>query len=70
VRLAEFIDAPDGVPDRPKQVWIGLFCRPLGWREQDPESLFGQREENVVIAGEVAIDGRGAVLDSLGNLAN
>ena len=37
---------------------------------ESPEPLFGEREEDVVLAGEIAVDGGGAVLDPLGDLAN
>ena len=39
-------------------------------REQQPEAFLGEREEDVVLAGEVAVDGRRAVLDALGDLAD
>src|SRR5439155_15139343 len=37
---------------------------------QQAESLFGELEEDVVLAREVAVDSRRAVLDPLGNLTN
>jgi hypothetical protein len=33
-------------------------------------ALLGQREEDFVLAGEVAVDGRRAVFDALGDLAH
>ncbi len=37
---------------------------------QQPEALFGEREKNVVLGREVAVDGGRAVLDPLGDLAD
>ena len=34
------------------------------------EAVLGEREVDVVLAGEVAVDGGGAVLDALRNLAD
>src|SRR5207245_2753726 len=37
---------------------------------QDAETFFRQREKDVVLAREVAVDGRRTVFDALGDLAN
>ena len=37
---------------------------------EQPEPLFGEREEDVVLDWEVAVDGGRAVLDALGDLAD
>ena len=37
---------------------------------QKPETLLGEREEDVVLRGKISVDGGWAVLDALGNLAD
>jgi len=65
--LAERVQAPeassnllDGIGNRHFRAWC----------EQHPETLFGEREENVVLAREVAVDGGGTVFDLFRNLSN
>ena len=58
-------DAAQGV-NRRRPVWDGHDCHAV----HQAESVFGQGEEDVVLALEVAVDGGGAVFDALGNLAD
>ena len=37
---------------------------------EEPEALLGQREEDVVLGGEVAVKGCRAVLDALGDFSD
>ena len=70
MRLAEFVDPPERSPDWLQQVSVRIVRLALGRREQDAEPFFGQREEDVVFTGEIAVDRGGAVFDPLGNLAD
>ena len=67
--LRELVERPPTgahVVERARRVGIGgahLLVEAM-------KAFLGQGEEDVVLAGEVAVDGRGAVLDALGDLAN
>ena len=66
VRLAELVDPPEARADRVHR--IGATGASLAARKQQPESFLRERQEDVVLAGEIAVDGGGAVLDLLGDL--
>src|SRR5262249_50760332 len=48
----------------------GRVARRGAVRKQQAEAFLRQREEDVVLAGEVAVDGGRAVFDALGDLAD
>src|SRR5260221_11346579 len=70
---AEFIEAPDNLAnpvERLERVELGIEpCHAVARAEQ-PEALFGERVEDVVLAGEVSVEGGRAVFDTLGDLAD
>src|SRR5207342_2699989 len=73
VLAAELVEAPEDRADpieRLELVERRVHYSGVVSRIQEPETLFGERVEDVVLAGEVAVNGRGAVFDALGNLAN
>lgn len=67
VGLAELIEAPEARADRVHRANRRGF---LAARKQQPEALLGKRQEDVVLAREVPVDGRRAVFDFLGDLAD
>src|ERR1700752_4167641 len=66
VGLAELVDAPEGLANPAKQ--IGVVDRRHRSHEQQPESFFRQREEDVVLAGKIAVNRSRAVFNPLGDL--
>ena len=68
MRLAELVDAPESRADRfdPAARFAWLAAR----REEHPEALFGERQEDVVLAREIAVDRGRTVFDLLGDLSN
>ena len=72
VLAAEFVDAPEDRADaiQRRQRGESVLADEIAGIAQQPESLFGQREEDVVLAREVEVDGGGAVLDPFGDLAD
>ena len=73
VLAAELVEAPEYRADPVERLEL-VECRVQDGgvvaRIQQPEAFFGERVEDVVLAGEVAVDGRRAVFDALGDLAN
>ena len=77
VRLAESIDAHQRPADRVQRVRGLPRGDPLqrGFRlgsagKEEPESLFREREEDVVLAGEIAVNRSRAVFDAFSDLAD
>ena len=69
VLLAELVVAQEHRAQLLDRV-LGRRPRPAAVLEEEAEALFGKREEDVVLAGEVTVDGRRAVFDPLGDLAD
>src|SRR5262245_41855335 len=70
VRSAELVDTPERLANRRHRIGL-LTVAQLGRRgEEDVEPFLRERVEDVVLAREVAVDGRWAVLDALGDLAD
>ena len=73
VLAAELVETPENRADpleRLELVERGVEHRRVVARIEQPEAFFGERVEDVVLAGEVAVDGRRAVFDALGDLAD
>ena len=73
MRLAELVEVPERAAHRIHRIggivaFDALLVGVAG--EQQPEPFLGQGEEDVVLAGEVAVDRRGAVFDPVGDLAD
>ena len=69
---AEFVDAPEDLAEaiqRFERLQALGSAGIVGIAEQ-PESFLGEREEDVVLAGEVSVDGGGAVFDAFGDFPN
>ena len=65
--FAELVEPPEAAPD----LIDGICGRPLLLAgEEDSEPLFSERQEDVVLAGKIAINGGGAVLDLLGDFSD
>ena len=69
VQLGELVERPESPAQPVERIRDPLDCAQQ-MTGQAAKSLFGEREEDVVLAREVPVDGGRAVLDSLGNLAN
>ncbi len=68
---AELIEVPERRADRIDRI-LGLPPARLSFRtlgvEEQVEAFLGQREEDVVLAREIAVDRGRAVLDTVGDL--
>src|SRR5262245_43191248 len=69
---AEFIEVPEDGAHALKGRQRTQLRRMLGFARpaEQVESLLGERKKDVVLAGEVAVDGGGAVFDPLSDLAD
>ncbi len=69
---AELVQAPENRPHALERLERRRArSRPARRRvAEQPEAFLREREEDVVLAGKVAVDGGGAVLDALGDLAD
>ena len=69
VVLAELVVAPEHRAELVDRIRLARPRRSAE-REQQAEPFLGERQEDVVLAREIAVDGGRAVLDPLGDLAN
>jgi hypothetical protein len=65
--LAELVQPPEACADLIDGICGGLS---VVARKEDSEPLFGERQEDVVLAGKIAVDGGRAVLNLLRDLAD
>src|SRR5215471_18382885 len=65
--LAEFVVTPEDPPQGVGGIVVRRGLDAVGVREEQAEPFLGQREEDVVLAREIAVDRRRAVLDPVGD---
>src|SRR4029453_9258090 len=68
LHLAELVEAPGSRLDVAKRVIAGRLSKLS--RTQEPKALFRQREEDLVLRFEVAVDRARAVFDLCRDIAN
>ena len=67
VRFRELVERPHA-PAQPLERIVEVTHRTKHTVTEDAEALLGEREEDVVLAREVAVDRGGAVFDAIGDL--